>query len=217
MRIGIIVVVGVIVGIVLARVCALDGRVSVAARPTTSTDTTASARTGWSAPVRSVPVRQRDLEASDARYDAVLLSKENEDLSTKEIIEREPRDPAFAPTLEKRMHASLAVAFRELELEGKITSVETECKTLSCSTRIEVAREHGWEVYNALNGVMLGDVQEPSIDESDPHKTYVTFSNLYRAGTRDDAYHDEFVKQATRPSLDAAKQRMTEARNEARR
>ena len=217
MRIGLIIVVGVIVGIALARACAPKKRAAVEARTTASSDKAASARAGWSAPVRSAPVRQRELEATDARYDAFLMSKENAELSTKEIFEREPRDPAFAPTLEKRMHATLAVAFRELELEGKISSVETECKTLSCYTRVEVPREHGWEVYNALNGVVLGDAQEPSIDESDPARTYVTIGNLYRASTREDAYHDEFVKAATRPSLDAAKQRMAESRDEARR
>jgi hypothetical protein len=108
------------------------------------------------------------------------------------------------------MHDALVTAFRELELEGKIRRIETECKTLSCYTRIEVSKEDGWDVYNAINGVLLGDAQEPGIDESDPERTYVTLGNLYRASTRDDSEYDRFVNEATRPSLDAAKQRLEE-------
>jgi hypothetical protein len=113
------------------------------------------------------------------------------------------------------MDGALSTALRELELEDKVRAIKTECRTLSCYTRIEVLKGDGWRVYDALNGVMLGDVQEPGIDESDPDHTYVTFGNLYRASTRDDAEYESFKSEAIRPSLDAAKQRMAESRDEA--
>jgi hypothetical protein len=215
MRIVVFVVVGIVVGVVIARMRTDDGRAAVEAGSAAAAGSTASARARWTGPVQSGSVRQRDLQATDSRYDAFLLSKENQELSAKEIFDSEPRDPAFAPTLEKRVHDALATAFRELELEDKIQGVKTECKTLSCYTRIEVSKEHGWEVYNAINGVMLGDSQEPGIDESDPQHTYVTFGNLYRASTRDDAEYDKFLRGATKPSLEAAKQRLVDARHEA--
>lgn len=215
MRVGLFVVVGVIVGILLARMGGENERSVIEARPQLALKAGSSPHARWTGPVQTGTVVQRDLETTDSRYDAFLLSKENEELSTKEIFEREPRDPAFAPTLEKRMHAALATAFRELELEGRVRAVETECKTLSCYTRIEVSKEDGWDVYNAINGVLLGDAQEPGIDESDPERTYVTLGNLYRASTRDDAEYDRFVNEATRPSLDAAKQRLEDTRSEA--
>lgn len=215
MRLALFVVIGVIAGVLLARMRDEDRRSVVDARPQPASKSGSSPRALWIGPVQTGAVLQRDLEATDSRYDAFLLSTGNEDLSTKEIFEREPRDPAFAPTLEKRMYAALATAFRELELEDKVRGVETECKTLSCYTRIEVSKEHGWDVYNAINGVMLGDAQEPGIDESDPERTYVTLGNLYRASTRDDAEYEKFVSEATRPSLDAAKQRLEDSRSEA--
>ncbi len=216
MRLGFFVLIGVIAGILLARMGGDDERSAVDARPHSALRTGRGPRALWTGPVQTGTVVQRDLATTDSRYDAFLLSRENEELSTKEIFEREPRDPAFAPTLEKRMHDALVTAFRELELEGKIRGVETECKTLSCYTRIEVSKEDGWDVYNAINGVLFGDAQEPGIDESDPELTYVTLGNLYRASARDDAEYDKFVSEATRPSLDAAKQRLEDSHSEAR-
>lgn len=214
MRLGLIVGIGVIAGILLARISREDRRVVVDARPQPTASRASTPQALWAGPVQTGGVRQLDLDATDARYDAYLLSKETDELSAKDIFEREPRDPAFAPTLEKRMSAALATAFRELDLEGKIVAIETECKTLSCYTRIEVSKEDGEQVYDAINGVMLGDVQAPGIDESDPERTYVTIVNLYRASTRDDAEYEKFLREATRPSLDAAKQRIEDARRE---
>jgi hypothetical protein len=214
MRIAVFVVVGIVVGLIIARSRTDHGRSPVEPRPADSAGS-AAGRARWTGPVQSGGVRQRDLQATDSRYDAFLLSKENQELSSKEIFDSEPRDPAFAPKLEQRMHSALDTVFRGLELDDKIQGVKTECKTLSCYTRIEVSKEHGWEVYNAINGVMFGDTQEPGIDESDPEHTYVTLANLYRSSTRDDAEYDKFLSEATQASLEAAKQRLAASRHEA--
>lgn len=211
MRTLLFVVIGVIVGVAIARTSVDEARRPDHRRPAPSVGSDSNARAPWMVPVRQASIRQRVLQAADDRYDAFLLAQENPELSPKEIFDAEPRDPAFAPTLEKRMHAALATAFRELELEDKIRAVETECKALSCYTRIEVSSEDGWSVYNAINGVMLGDVQHPGIDESDPEHTYITVGNLYRTSARDDAEYEKFLSEGMRPSLDAAKQRTLEA------
>ena len=213
MRIALFVVVGLVVGVVLAR--RGEDKSSVGDAAPARSRQQPVARVTWTSPMPMGHVLQRELPATDPRYDAVQLSKENEELSTKEIFDSEPRDPAFAPILEKRMHATLSTAFRELQLEDSIDAVKTECKTLSCYTRIEVSKENGWRVYDSLNGVMMGDVQEPQIDESDPEHTYVTLGNLYRASARDEAAFEEFQSAATWPSLEAAKQRLAESRDEA--
>lgn len=215
MRTLLFVLIGVTVGVAIARTSGDEARRPDHRRSAPAVGSDSNARAPWMVPVRRASVRQRDLQAADDRYDAFLLAHENPELSPKEIFDGEPRDPAFAPTLEKRIRTGLATAFRDLELEDKIRAVETECKTLSCYTRIEVSREDGWSVYNAINGVMLGDLQEPGIDESDPERTYVMVGNLYRASIRDDAEYEKFLSEGMRPSLDAAKQRMLEAHHAA--
>lgn len=213
MRVAVFIVVGLVVGIVLARMNGDDKGPVEGSRPTPTRNEPSRVR--WTGPVKAGTVLQRKLQVTDPRYDAVQLSKENDELSTKEIFESEPRDAAFAPVLEKRMHATLSTVFRELDLDDKIRAVETECRTLSCYTRIEVPKEDVRKIYETLSGIMLGDVQEPGIDGSDPEHTYVTLSNLYRASTRDDSEYEQFQSGATWPSLEAAKQRLAEARDEA--
>lgn len=162
-------------------------------------------------------VHQRDIEPSDTRYDPVsLLREEQGELTTKELFEREPKDAHFAPVLERRIESALETVFHELELDDKIGRVQVECKTLSCMTRIEVAKSDGAHVYDEINGILLGDVQEPGIDDTDPNRTYVTFANLYRPEMRNDATYQRFVAEGMGPPLEYAKQRM-KARDESRR
>lgn len=157
-------------------------------------------------------VRQRDLAASDPRYDpVVMMAQEQGMLRAHEVFELEPRDPKYAPMFEKRIAAELGVAIRELGLDDKVRAVHTECKTLSCSTRIEVAKDDLAAVYDAVNGVMLGDSQEPGMDRSGQDVGYVTITNLYRGDARSDAYHARFMAEAFEPALEAAKRRLEES------
>ena len=154
----------------------------------------------------SVP--QRELLPSDARYDPVEFSKQEEDLSSKEIFEREPRDPVFAPVMEKRIQAIHEIVFHELQLEDKIRKVYIECKTLSCYTTIEVAKSDENRAYEELSGIMLGDVQTPSlVADADPDLSDVVIYNLYRPATRDDAYYQRFLEEAVRPPLEFMKRK----------
>jgi len=109
--------------------------------------------------------------------------------------------------MEKRIQAVLEIAFRELSLEERVRAVHTECKTLSCYTRIEVTMADGPRVYDAINGILLGDVQTPHLDETDPDLSYVIITNLYRPDTRDEAYYKRFLDEGMRPGLEYAKQK----------
>ena len=82
---------------------------------------------------------------------------------------------------------------------------------------IEVLDYYGPRGANVVSATEFRSTVSFRGQPSDPARTYVTIGNLYRASAREDAYYDEFVKAATRPSLDAAKQRMAESRDEARR
>lgn len=216
MRIVVIIIIGAIAGLVIARSSACHDRSAIERR----NPPPPSAKQGQPAPLRvqapMAAVLQRDLQPSDRRYNPLLLMEQSsEELTPKEVFEREPRDPTFAPIFERRVHTTLDNALRELGFDDKDVRIETECKTLSCTTRIEIAKAGGQRLYDAINGVMFGDVQEPGIDNSDPDHTYVTLTNLYRPESRDDKQYDDFINGATRPSLEAAKQRMAQARDEA--
>lgn len=214
MRLALMIVVGAVVGLLLARMSCHEGSArqhqNLAGPPT-------ERRTApLHVPATMATVPQRELQASDRRYDPLLLLKEsNGELTPKEVFEGEPRDPAFAPILERRQHTALDTALRELGFDDKEVHMEIECKTLSCGTRIEIAKQRGQRLYDALNGVMFGDLQEPGINDSDPDHTYVTLTNLYRPESRDENRYNDFFNAATRPSLDAAKQRLAKAPDEA--
>ena len=216
MRVAIIAAVAIALGVLVARLPA-----GPASQPPS-----ASFHMKSSAGHRPVPqrfayknvVRQHDMQPTDAGYDPVaLLQEEQGALTVNEIFEREPKDPYFAPTLEKRIETALENVFRELAIEDKVRGVDVECKTLSCRTRIELATSDGAKVYEDINGILLGDVQEPGIDDSDPSRTYVTFGNLYRPAMRNEESYRRFVAEGMGPPLEYAKQRLTKARDEARR
>jgi len=150
LRIAVFIFVGICLGVVMARVTTRTKSLSGDAKRVTSS---AKATARIEAMPHSLPllppwtgftydhsVPQRELLPSDARYDPVEFSKQEEDLSSKEIFEREPRDPVFAPVMEKRIQAIHEIVFHELQLEDKIRKVYIECKTLSCYTTIEVAK-----------------------------------------------------------------------------
>ena len=154
------------------------------------------------------PVRQRDLPATDQRYDPVRMSREEGDAVTaREIFEQEPRDERMAPIFENRIRANATRILHELGIADKVQAVHVECKTLSCETRIEAAKEHVTEVYDLVNGIMLGDVQAPGI-QADADGTFVVIVNLLRPEQRDDAYYARFLSDATGPALKLVKQQL---------
>jgi hypothetical protein len=162
----------------------------------------------WSAAPHEASVPQRELAPTDRRYNPLVLQREEEGTTIKEIFEREPRDPAFAPVLEQRAHAVLDRVFRELQLEGKIRGVQTECKTLSCYTFIEVDDVDVEQVYDQVNGIMVGDSQAPGFARATKGRPAgVTLYNLYRPDTRDDGYYQRFLEEAMQPALELSKQR----------
>lgn len=153
-------------------------------------------------------VPQRDLAPSHAHYDPVARLREEPDVTVKEIFEGEPRDPVFAPVLERRVQAALDTITRELALDDKILDVHVECRTLSCYTSIQVPRADLEEVYGQVNGILLGDAQMPGMSTAmDPELGEVTIYNAYRPATRDDAYYQRFVEEAIRGPLELSKQR----------
>ena len=158
---------------------------------------------------RRVPIQvvQRDLTPSDPRYNPVALLKESAgQLSPKEIFASEPRDPVGAPVFEARVKDSISSAIEELKLSSKVRSIKTECKTLSCETRVEVSSGDLMSVYDEINGIMLGDMQAPGIAQ-EGGTGYVTFTNLYSPEFRDEEYRHKFDDEAYRPAVEAAKQR----------
>lgn len=197
MRAGLLVCLGVAVGLWFAR---RDD-----AEPASPSATVVRERPTAAPPM---PVPQRELAPTDPRYDAVAYLRESAgELTPQEIFASEPRDPVVAPVFEARARDAISSALDELELASKVKSIRTECKTLSCETRLEVSEEEASEIYEAVNGIMLGDVQSPGL-ERDGDVGYVTFTNLYSPDARDDANHQRFLEAAYRPALEAAKQRM---------
>ncbi|HEX2691778.1 MAG TPA: hypothetical protein VHN14_34445 [Kofleriaceae bacterium] len=155
-------------------------------------------------------IPQRELPPTDIHYDPVALSRE-EDLSSKEIFEREPRDPVFASVMERRIHAIYDTVLHELQLEDKVRTVHIECKTLSCYTSLEIIKSDAgdeWQIYEELSGIMLGDVQTPSlVAGAVPGRSDVIVYNLYRPASRDDAYYRRFLEEAMRPPLEFMKRK----------
>ena len=217
MRTAIFVLVGIVVGVAVARLRTTGKSPSRREAPVMSAVEAAS-------PEASMPmgsayrdgVRQRDLSPKDGRYDPVALLEEDESLSAKEIFENEPRDPLFAPIMEKRAQAVLEIVFRELEIEHKIREIHVECKTLSCYTYIEVSKADGRDVYVDINGILLGDVQTPGlVNDGDRDMSRVTIYNLHRPATRDVAYYQRLLEETMRPPLEYVKQRRRQGSNEA--
>lgn len=172
----------------------------------------------WGAVARVEKVRQRELKPTDARYDPVALSQEAADeLTALEIFEGEPRSPELAPLLEGRTRSSLDGVLRELGLVERTRGITIECRTLSCRTQIEVSKADGPQLYDQLNGILLGDVQSPSLDTSDPAVSRVVLVDLFRRETTDEAYYRRFVEEAMRPALDYIKQRYAGSGDAARR
>lgn len=153
--------VGIVVGLVIARVGHNDKSRDARLKSPESSPGPAS-RGSWTGRVTNGDIHQRDLDSTDRRYNPILLAKEeNGALQPRDIFEREPRDAAFAPILEKRFVTSLTTALRELGIERSVRNIHSECKTLSCETRIEVVKQDLMHVYDAINGVMFGEAQQP--------------------------------------------------------
>jgi hypothetical protein len=200
MRTGLLVLVGVAVGILVAHLRAGPRDEPLPAIPTTSS-------TRWRAVAAPTPVVQRELSPADPRYNPVALLRESAgELSPQEIFAAEPRDPARAPVFETRVKDAITSALDELNLSAKVKSITTECKTLSCETRVEVSADDAVAIYNEISGIMLGETQAPLLGR-DGDTGYVTFTNLYTAGFWDEPYHQTFLDGAYRPAIEAAKQR----------
>jgi hypothetical protein len=213
MRLAVFVLVGITVGVLGARLCGRGTSPPMMA-PTVPASASGSSPASppplarWSAAPREPSVLQRDLAPSDRRYNPVALLREEEGITIQEVFEREPRDPTFAPVLEQRAHDALDRVFKELRLDGKVRAVHTECRTLSCYTFIELDDSDVENVYDEVNGILIGDSQSPGFVRAASGKPAgVTIYNLYRPDTRDNDYYRKFLDEATQPALDLAKQR----------
>jgi hypothetical protein len=190
-------------------------------RTATSATKAPTARTGSGAPTMAVPrqpppprpavVRQKDLATTDARYDPVAyLEQEGGALDAREVYLNEPRDPRFAPIFEKRINTTMETILDELKAKKHVKSVHVDCKTLSCSTTIEAdSRADAQQLYDEVNGIILGDGQQPGMDLSDPDHPRVTIVNLYRPGSRDDGNFQQILDLGMRPALDLAKKKLS--------
>jgi hypothetical protein len=208
MRLLGIIVLAVVIALLAAR--RTSSRAQHAARSTPVTS--GSARTPAVVPLpRLAAVRQKGLSTRDPRYDAVAyLAEEGGALDAKEIYLDEPRDPTFAPIFEKRINTTLETIVDELKAAKRIKAVHVDCRTLSCSTTIEAdSKADARELYNEVNGIMLGDVQQPGMDLSDSDHPQVTIYNLYRPTSRDDASFQQILDLGMRPALDLAKKRQS--------
>lgn len=111
------------------------------------------------------------------------------------------------------MSAPRAIGNR-LALGDKIREVHVECRTLSCYTTIQVSRADLPEVYDQVNGILLGDTQMPGMStDADPGLGEITIYDVYRPATRDNAYYEKFVEEAMRPPLELSKQRAAQRRS----
>ena len=160
---------------------------------------------------RPAAVRQKGLSTSDPRYDPVAyLDEEGGALDAREVYLNEPRDPTFAPIFEKRINTTLETILDELKAKKHVKSVHVDCRTLSCSTTIEAdTTADAQELYNEINGIILGDGQQPGVDLSDPDHPQVTIVNLYRPGSRDDGNFQQILDLGMRPALDLAKKKLS--------
>lgn len=140
-------------------------------------------------------VPQRELAASDERYDPVAYATED-DLLPKEVFDREPKDPRFAPVFERRIENGYADAFRTLGLEKQIKGITSECKTLSCYTEVEVSKDDADAIYDRINGLVIGDMSSPGQrDGHTPDSALVTFYTVYSPQMRDDQAFNKFMQQ----------------------
>lgn len=138
-------------------------------------------------------IPQRTLSPADERYNPVALLRED-DLSPREVFESEPRDAAFASVLEQRIQAGYSSAFLQLGIDKKIVSMNIECKTLSCYTSVDVAKEDGRYVYDRINGLLLGSMHTPGLTGTDsPDLARVTFYTLFEPDLRDDRAYRRFM------------------------
>lgn len=208
MRLAAFVLVGLVVGTTCAWLRAPARGTSVAPAPVAVEPRHPVSSPSPARFVGRATVPQRELAPSDARYDPVARLREEPDVTVKEIFESEPRDPAFAPVLERRVQAAVDMITRELALGDKVLDVHVECRTLSCYTTIQVSRADLEEVYGQVNGILLGDAQMPGMSAAaDAELGEVTIYDVYRPATRDDAYYERFVEEAIRGPLELSKQR----------
>lgn len=139
-------------------------------------------------------VAQRDLEASDGRYNPIAYIKED-DLLPKEVFEREPRDPRFAPVFERRIENGYTDAFRSLGIDQLVKNVKSECKTLSCYTEVEVSKTDANAVYDRINGLAIGDMSSPGQTDGESQDTaLITFYTVYAPEMRDDRAFNDFMQ-----------------------
>jgi hypothetical protein len=158
----------------------------------------------------AIAVRQKTLSTTDAHYDPVMyMQQEGGALDPKEIYRSEPRDSKFAPIFEKRLDTTWRTVLDELGLTKAVKAVHVDCKTLSCITTIEAAPGTDVrELYNDLNGIGVGDAQQPGMDVSDPDHPQVTIYNLYRPDSREDGKFQQIMDGGMRPALELVKQRL---------
>jgi hypothetical protein len=110
-----------------------------------------------------------------------------DDLTSREIFEAEPRDIKLAPIFERRIRTSYEDAFRELNIESKVLSLDVECHTLSCFATVEVAKNDGRYVYDRIGGLVLGDVLTPSLEDPDTSGNAKTkLYMLFKPGLREE-------------------------------
>lgn len=121
--------------------------------------------------------------------------------------------------MEKRIRDSLDFIVRDLQLETKVRGIHVECRTLSCYTTIAANPADVAAVYEAVNPIMIGEVQQPGMssdpDSSDPDLRDVTLFDLYRPDSRDERSYERFLEQATRPQVEYLKHMRAEARDAA--
>jgi hypothetical protein len=208
MRLVVFVLAGALLGVIGARWGTKTKAVEVATEAPPSGASTSRVFPGARRSERSQPRHQEDLAPGDPRYDPLAILRADDTIHAKDIFEREPRDPVFAPVLEKRVPAALDEIFKQLKLEDKVHTVHTECKTLSCYTYIEVDDSDVEQVYDEINGIVLGDGHSPGLMHASADKpARVTIYNLYRPESRDDARYQKLLNEGMRPALDLAKQR----------
>ncbi len=194
-RFVIIVGIAVVAGVVVSRLLARSSAGSVTPPPDIVAN---NVRSGAVAATERAPLvfdrnklRQRDVATSDPRYDPTLLQQE-EELLPRETYSSEPRDKVYAPIFEKRVRTSLALALHELNIDKKVLAVVVECKTLTCFTYVEVAKSDGREMYDLLNGLPLGNSQQPDlvVDENSEHMG-ISFYYSYQPEMRSEHTYDQ--------------------------
>ncbi|HPH64416.1 MAG TPA: hypothetical protein PLF40_01685 [Kofleriaceae bacterium] len=161
-----------------------------------------------------VRVKQKDLSPTDSRYDAVrLLDEEDGKLTMAEVYEAEPRDPLFAPILEKRMQVTIANVLKALQLSEKITATSVTCRTLSCIATFSIASADADSVYSLLGYVPLAEVRGPGLEvnEMNPDVSEISMKLFYSADQRDDAAFRAWQQRTLWPRVEILKRQQNEA------